>query len=196
MAESINHEEIEELVERGFGIKESNGEIFNFNANFFADYINNRIDILYAKDGFFYIYGKGVWVKKEDIEILTMLRDILQEPRFGVWSKRREEEYIVALKREVFYSGELNPFRNIINMKNGVFDLETFKFKPHDKKYLSTIQIPVEHKEDAKCPRFLQYTSEVFGGDKERIAVAQEWYGYSLTTETKAQKALISIRVV
>jgi len=191
LAETINHEEIEQLVERGFGIKESTGEVISFNANFFADYINNRINIRHVKDGFFYIYEKGVWVKKKDIEILTMLRNILQEPRFGVWSKRREDEYIVALKREVFYSGELNPFRNIINMRNGVFDLETFEFKPHDKKYLSTIQIPVDFKEDAECTRFLKFISEVFEGDEERVAVAQEWYGYSLTTETKAQKALI-----
>lgn len=193
MIETDNYrEEVEELVKRGFSI-DDNGKITAFNANFFADYINNRLDILYAKDDFFYLYRKqeGYWAKYDDLEILTMLRDILQEPRFGVWTKRREDEYIVALKREVYYNGDLNPFRNIINMKNGVYDLETFTFKPHSKEYLSTIQIPIDYIEDAPRTRFLQFVDEIFEGDEERIAVAQEWYGYSLTMETKAQKALI-----
>ncbi len=98
---------------------------------------------------------------------------------------------MTALKREVFYSGEMNLYKNIINMENGVFDLNTLKFLPHDPSYLSTIQIPVSYIPDAKCPRFLKFMGEVFEGDEERIAVAQEWYGYAVTTETKAQKSLI-----
>lgn len=183
--------EIEELIERGFYIKESTGEVVGFNANFFADYIKNRLPILYAKDGYFYIYKKGVWMKKEDNDIFTLLRKILQEPRFGVWKRRREEEYIAALKREVYYSKDMNPYKHIINMKNGVFDLNKLQFLPHDPKYLSSIQIPVDYVEDAQCPRFIQYMDEVFEGDIERRDVAQEWYGYAMTTETKAQKALI-----
>ncbi len=189
--EEDNYDEIRELRKRGFWFKEDSSEIAGFNANFFASYIKKRMKILYAKDSFFYIYGNGIWMKKEDNEILTLFRNILQEPRYGVWTKKREDEYVVALKREVYYHGDLNPHKHIINMKNGVFDLNEFKFLPHNPKYLTTIQIPIEYKENAKCPRFLQYLDEVFEEDAERIAIAQEWYGYSVTTETKAQKALI-----
>ncbi|WP_099190636.1 hypothetical protein [Tepidibacter mesophilus] len=69
MSESSNYDETEELTKRGFSIKESTGKILGFNANFFADYIKNRVNILYAKDGFFYIYENGIWVKKEDSEM-------------------------------------------------------------------------------------------------------------------------------
>lgn len=184
-------DEIGELVERGFTLKENSGEIVNFNANFFADFINRRMNILYTKDGFFHIYENGVWKKQEDQMMHKILRDILQEPRFGVWNRRYEDEYVAALKREVFYPKDMNPNRDIINLQNGVFDLKTLEFLPHDPKYLSTIQIPVMYDENAECPNFLKFLGEVFEEDAERIAVSQEWFGYAITMKTDAQKALI-----
>ena len=85
----------------------------------------------------------------------------------------------------------MNPHPNLINMKNGVFNIDTLKFSEHSKEYMSTIQIPVEYIVGAMCPRFEQYLDEVFEYDLQRQAIAQEWFGYSMTTETKAQKALI-----
>lgn len=184
-------DEINELEKRGFSIDPKTGGIIGFNANFFVEYVKERINILYSTDEFYYIYNDGVWVKKNDKEVLQLLRDMLQEPRFGIWKSRMEEEYTLALKREVFFSGELNPYKNIINMKNGVYDLKTQEFLPHNPKYLSTIQIPVEYKEQADWERFRRYLEEIFEKDYERIALAQEWFGYAITTETKAQKALI-----
>ncbi|WBW95939.1 DNA primase family protein [Oceanirhabdus sp. W0125-5] len=182
--------EIKELIKRGFDL-DDDGKVKAFNGNYFAKYIKESLDIIYSKDGYFYIYDSTVWVKKNEIDILKMLRDILQEPRFGVWSKRREREYVEALKLEVFYSKKLNPNKDIINMSNGMYNLDTFQFIEHDKKYMSTIQIPVEYIENAKCPRFLKFIDEVFEYDGQRIRVCQEWFGYSITIETKAQKALI-----
>jgi putative DNA primase/helicase len=183
--------EIENLEKRGFSVEADTGKIVSFNANFFAYYIRRRMKILYSKDGFFHIYSKGVWQKKEDAMMYKTLRNILQEPRFGVWNRRYEDEYIATLKREVYHPYDMNPMRHIINLQNGVFDINTLQFLPHDPKYLSTIQIPVEYDENAECPNFLKFLDEIFEGDAERIAVAQEWFGYAMTTETKAQKVLI-----
>lgn len=187
----LDPNEVKELVRRGFTINSNTGAIVNFNANFFVEFVKERINILYSTDEFFYIYNVSVWLKQDDKEVLKLLREILQEPRFGVWNRKFEEEYFLALKREVFYSGKLNPYNNIINMANGVFDLNTLKLLPHDPQYLSTIQIPIEYKEDAECKRFEKCLQEIFENDVERITVAQEWAGYGITTETKAQKALI-----
>lgn len=179
-----------ELMARGV-IVDDNGKILGFNANYFAEYIRTNYPIIYGMDNCFYMYKNGAWIKVNDDSIFKMLRDILQEPKFGVWRKRFEEEYIVALKREIYHAKEMNMYNHIINLKNGVFDIRDMIFSSHNPKHFSTIQIPVEYKENAECPTFLKYLDEVFEGDKERIAVAQEWFGYALTTETKAQKALI-----
>ena len=81
---------IDALEKRGFTIDEKTGKVDGFNANFFARYIEDNLDILYSKDGYFYIYKDGVWKKHDVNDIYKLLRDILQEPRYGVWSRRIE----------------------------------------------------------------------------------------------------------
>jgi putative DNA primase/helicase len=181
----------DELYKRGFVLKDSTDEIEGFNANYFAKFIKENFEILYAKDGFFYVYENGLWKQIGDKEFLRNLRNILQEPRFGVWKKRLEDEYVAALKHEVLLTTDLNPYRNKINLLNGMFDLDKYKLFKHNRRHYSTIQIPVEYDRKAECPRFLQFLDEVFEGDNQRIMLQQEWFGYLLTTETKAQKALI-----
>jgi putative DNA primase/helicase len=182
---------VEELIKRGFIVDEESGAIKGFNANQFALFVKSRMYIIYAKDGWFYLYEKGVWGKEEETMILVTLRDILQEPRFGVWTLKREKEYIEALKRTVYYKGEMNPYKNFINLQDCMFNTDDFTIRYHDANFLSSIQIPVEYDSSAKCPRFIKFLEECFQGDEERITVAQEWLGYLLTAETQAQKALI-----
>lgn len=180
-----------QLLERGFTLKDDSSEILGFNANVFVKYVMSREKIIYGLDNYFYTYDDGVWIQRNDKRILQYLRDILQEPKYGIWKKRYEIEYIAALEREAYLDKAMNPYKSIINLKNGVFSIKKSKFLPHNSKYLSTIQIPVEYDENASCPDFLKFLNEVFEGDLERIANAQEWFRYALTTVTKAQKALI-----
>lgn len=181
-----------ELYDRGFSF-DKDGKIIHFNANFFATFISNKYYFIYKGDGFFYEYqeDEGVWEQVDIKELKAFLYGELQEPRHGVWSTKRETEYIEALKRMVYEPRELNEHRHLINMKNGMFDLESLELIPHNPEYLSSIQIPVTYDEDADCERYKQYLDEVFEGDKERITKAIEWYGYCISTDTKAQKALI-----
>lgn len=186
-----NNNTIQELMQRGFMVNEETGAIKGFNANQFALYVKSKIYTIYTKDGHFYLYESGVWRKEEETMLLVMLRDMLQEPKFGVWTLKREKEYMEALKRTVYYNGEMNPFKNYINLDDCMFNSDDFNVRNHDAGFLSSIQIPVAYDGSAKCPRFIEFLRECFQGDEERIIVAQEWLGYLLTAETKAQKALI-----
>lgn len=188
----MDNEQIEELKKRGFTLDEA-GKVKDFNANYFAEYIRSHYRLIYGRDGFFYEYQskEGIWQKQDEGSLLRDLRNILQKPRFGVWTSYREKEYMTAIKRTLYHEEEMNPKKNLINLKNGMFDMETFKLIPHSHEYFSTIQIPIKYNSNAECPRFKQFLEEIFEGDKERKAVCQEWAGYSLTTSTKAQKALI-----
>lgn len=183
--------ESDELEELGFSNDPVTGEICEFNANFFARYIQKHLQLRYSPDSYFYINRNGVWVKLSDDVLLQILRNILQKPRFGVWTSRRENEYIVALKRELLLKDGFNLNKNLINMRNGVFDVSTMEFRDHSLEDYSTVQIPISYEPEARCPRFLQFLNEIFEGDTQRIAVAQEWVGICLTPDTKAQKAMI-----
>ncbi|WP_430885864.1 DNA primase family protein [Fusibacter sp. JL216-2] len=185
----MTQEELD-LYDRGFLIDED-GEVAKFNANYYAIYIKKNYNLIYGSDGHFYSFDEGVWKQVPKFELLQFLRDELQEPRFGVWNSRREEEYLKALMRELYLIGEFNEHRHLINMQNGMFDTETLELKDHNPDWYSTIQLPIEYDPEAKCPKFLTFLDQIFDGDKELVELAQQWFGYCMSMETKAQKALI-----
>jgi putative DNA primase/helicase len=191
---SVNSEKDErrrELIERGFKFNAETGKINGFNPNVFAAFIKNNYNLIYTKEGSFYSYDNGKWTKENDNTVLVELRNILQAPCYGVWNLKREREYVEAIKRTVYYDGEMNPYRNYVNLINGMFDLNEFQLVEHHPEFYSTIQIPIEFTSDAKCPLFIRFLKQVFEGDKQRIALSQEWVGYLLSAEMKAQKALL-----
>ncbi|MHC1723203.1 MAG: phage/plasmid primase, P4 family [Aminipila sp.] len=179
----------QELKKRGVEFKK-NGDL-KWNPNYFPKYIKENHRIIYASDKSYYKYEDGIWKVQDEGKLLKVLRDIFQKPKFGVWTPNYEKDYMIGMQRELYYECELNPNKNLINVKNGMYDTENFCLIPHDYRYYSTIRIPIKHIADAICPRFLKFLEEVFEGDEERIQVAQEWAGYIMTTATKAQKALI-----
>ncbi|NMM65221.1 hypothetical protein HBE96_21800 [Clostridium sp. P21] len=180
----------EELKKRGVQLNKHQ-DVCNWNPNYFPKYIKNNYQIISAKDKSYYVYNNGIWEIQDDGRLLKELRDIFQEPKFGIWTPSIEKDYMVGMERELYYDGELNSNKNLINLVNGMFDTESFELKPHDYRYYSTIRIPIEYIIDAVCPRFKKFLKQVFDEDEERIMVAQEWAGYILTTATNAQKALI-----
>ncbi|WP_238904420.1 DNA primase family protein [Clostridium sp. YIM B02506] len=181
-----------ELGKRGVRINK-HGDVYYWNPNYFPRHIKDNYLIIFAKDKAFYVYDEGVWEIQDDNKLLKELRDIFQEPMFGIWKPSFEKDYMVGMERELYYEGELNSNKKLMNLINGMYDIEIFKLIPHDPKYFSTIRIPIELIPDAKCPRFLKFLDEIFQGDEERKRIAQEWAGYALTTETNAQKALILV---
>lgn len=184
--------EIHQLKIRGLVFDKESNKIVGFNSNHFAKCIQEEYNLRYAKDGYFYQYDEsGIWVKQDNEELLSDLRNIFQQPRFGVWTPAYEKQYMITLQRTLYHPEEMNSYKNLINLKNGMFNIDSFELLPHNPKYFSTIQIPIEYQPEAKCQRFNQFCHEVFEGDIQRIVLGQEWAGYALTTETKAQKALV-----
>jgi len=185
-------EQWQEIFDMGFIINEKTGELRGLNANIFASYISKRFKLIYNKNDFYnYKENLGKWIKVEDMKMKYNLRKLLLIYDNSIWTRKLENEYIEALKRTVFYEGELNSNRRFINMLNGIYDLENHILLKHSYTYYSTIQIPVTYDPEAKCPNFERFLGESFLGDEESIQVAEEWLGYSMTAETKAQKALV-----
>ncbi len=185
-------EQWQEIFNMGFIINKKTGNVEGLNANIFAFYISQKFQLIYNKNDFYVYKGDlGKWIKVEDMKMKTNLRNILIIRCNSIWTRKLEDEYIEALKRTVFYEGELNSNKRFINMLNGMYDLETHTLVEHSYTYYSTIQIPITYDPEAKCPNFEKFLDESFLGDKESILVSEEWLGYSMTPETKAQKALV-----
>lgn len=88
-------------------------------------------------------------------------------------------------------TAELNA-GNMLNLANGVLDLETFELLPHDPARPMTYVLPWGYDPDATCPLWREkYLPEVIVDentlrtDRDTIDLLQELVGYTLTTETK-----------
>lgn len=113
------------------------------NARAICDYFVNRGDV-FALGGDCYQYREGIYQ-----EASSYVRNSIKE-MIGVdnliTQQRILECYRLILDdtRIQKTSSELNNNRNLINFKNGVWDINSGDIVPHDSKYLQTLQIPHE----------------------------------------------------
>lgn len=155
-----------------------------------------RQNTIYAR-GYWYRYAGGVWSPVPDFEIEKEIWDIMEgyenshtfEPTDS--AKRSIMSYIRAT---ISVSEEkLDAYPNLINLKNGIYNLDTDTLIPHDPALLLTSQLPFEHDPAAKCPFWDLYINTTFTditgkiADQELIYFIQEIVGYSLTTDISHQ---------
>ena len=134
-----------------------------------------------------FIYQDGVYVPGEDF-LRMEIRKFLEE----ICSINFIREITETIKD--FTIVDRNEFKvdlNLINLKNGIFDIRTKKLIPHDPKYLFFTKIPVNYDPNVDCPVIKKYLSEVL--DEEQILIIQEWFGYALYREYFIKKALICV---
>ncbi|MBQ8921038.1 MAG: hypothetical protein IJ060_02630 [Oscillospiraceae bacterium] len=80
--------------------------------------------------------------------------------------------------------------KSVIGAKNGIIDLRTGELLPHDREAYLTKQCPVAYNPDAPEPKlWLQFLSDIFGGDPYLLDYIQKCVGYSLTGSTSEQCA-------
>lgn len=82
-----------------------------------------------------------------------------------------------------------NSNKDILVLKNGVYNLSTKELLPFSKDFFSTIRLDINYDSNAQCSRWLKYLEEVFNADESLIKVAQEMAGYCLTSSVKHQVA-------
>lgn len=89
----------------------------------------------------------------------------------------------------VFRSDIDNMYQHLINLENGMFDIDKWVLIPHDPKYRSIRQIPITYDPKAECPRIKKFLSDVVS--LEDVDVLIEFSGYSLIPDTRIQKAVM-----
>jgi putative DNA primase/helicase len=86
--------------------------------------------------------------------------------------------------------------RNLIAMSNGLLDLDAVfnggdYLIPHTPRWFSPVCLPYPFQPEANCERWLAFLERNLEGDRERIALLQEWFGLCLTPDTSRQKFLV-----
>ena len=83
----------------------------------------------------------------------------------------------------------LEPPLNLINMANGIYDIDKDELIPHTPKYHFLNQIPVKYDKDAKCPNIMKFFKQVLY--EKYIPVMQELFGYLLYRDYFLHKAFL-----
>jgi len=125
-------------------------------------------------DEVFY-YNNGVYVCGGEILIGKELEKI-----YGFQLDTAKLAQIVGhIKRRTYHKREeLDADINIINLKNGLYDIEKNQLNAHDAGYLSISQVPVIYDKNAKAKRFGSFLKEVFYARDIRTAVEAMAYTF------------------
>ena len=156
---------------------------------FLVEEILLKINIKTLKDTDEILYWKnGVYCRGGEKEILVELQklggyEITNSMRGEVLSAIRAQTYV---DRDQFDADS-----NILNVKNGLLNLETKELKEHDPAYLSFTQIPVEYNPKAACPNIMKFITTVADTENQKKIVRM--LGYCLLKSSKYQRAFMFV---
>lgn len=140
---------------------------------------NHTKKILYYVDG---IYKQG----GEDIirrELLTNNQEHLT--RYFIFETLNIIQIQTLLKQE-----ELNK-EHLIFLNNGIYNINTNRFKKFSEKEYSTKKLKVNYNSKSKCPKFKEFLKEIL--TETDIPTVQEIFGYCLLNSTKYHKAVMML---
>ncbi|WP_101909135.1 DNA primase family protein [Marasmitruncus massiliensis] len=187
-----NQENPEKILEAiGFIVqRKKDGSVkYGFCANKFAIYLSKCIRAVQDHQGNLYIYNlKGFYQEAEDWIIGKIVKSLMNQI-LQLWSLGHELAAMDAYKRDIRKIVMCFNQDDLINLSNGILDIETLELHPHSPDYYCTVQLPMQYGPNEKCPRFEQFICEITGGDMELGKVIQEMVGYCLCHNVKADKA-------
>lgn len=140
--------------------------------------------------GIFYIYKNGVYKACEQGEAYGIIKDKVDDNLCRMSMIKDVSGLWMIDKNVIKKPQELNPDPTIINVKNGLFNVITGEFKAHTPKYLSTIQLDVEYRLQAKGEIFQKFLDDILPSKESQLLI-QEITGYTMSAYNKAKKFFI-----
>lgn len=89
------------------------------------------------------------------------------------------------------YGGSFDQNKMLLNVQNGTWDLDIFKFRNHNPNDLITQAANVTYDPDAKSQWWLDCLEKWMGGDKDKIDYLQRFAGLCLTGDISSRAFLI-----
>lgn len=164
----------------------------NGNLKFFpailAKYLHENIPVVYA-DGQAYKYQDGVYSLIEDIKLDLIIKDHMRDDHATMYAIRdvRKQWMIECSRDQVEFDSP--SLVHIINLKNGLYDIQQRKLFFHTPEHHSLVQLDCSYKPKSKCDKFIEFINQVL--PQESVVLAQEIVGYLLVPLTEAQKSFV-----
>jgi P4 family phage/plasmid primase-like protien len=147
----------------------------------------------FARDaaGRVHIYDSGVYQLRGEFFIKRAVKHWLEaQNKTEEWERKLGEEVVeyIRLDAPELLIGHKPPC-DVLNLKNGLLDIQTGALRPHTPEFLYPIQIPIDCAPTATCPAIDKFLSETFPEDNQDLA--WEILGDALTPDRSIQKAIL-----
>lgn len=134
-----------------------------------------------------YHYEHGVYLDNGE----TILEALIEAEFSDSTNNKMVADIIGKVKRRTYTDRDLFNAGHVINVKNGLLDLETLQLRPHTPDYLSTAQLDVTYDPEAKAPKIAKFLREVAqAGD---VALIEEIIGWLLWPDYHIHKAVMLV---
>ena len=117
--------------------------------------------------------------------------EVESQRRLGEGTYQRRIAEVIYYIQVASYadSDSLDNNKDIINLKNGLYNWKADKLYPHSSDYLTSIQIPVLYDPEAKCSAIDYFLLTTLPANC--MYLAEEIFGYCLIPDTKFEKAFM-----
>jgi len=147
-----------------------------------VDYIKETEDFITIEDEtgkkpHVYIYQDGYYKTNGKIELDKIIKEVLCGTKWSIHNRNEVTEYIKT--ENVVSRDKIHPPAHLVNVKNGVYNINTKKLEPHDKKYYFLYKIPINYNPNAKMPKIDKFLEDVL--KPEFTTLMQEVFGHCLS---------------
>lgn len=185
----------------------SNGEIrFSVSTPLLAEYIRRNSRYVFVRNKATdavrrYWYRGGVYALISDEELKGIIKKYITDYDITLLRMRDVNEVFQDLNSDCSFVSEeqLNTAEKLVNLQNGLLNIDTMELVPHNPDVLSTIQIPCnwnpERFHQQGCPTFAGYLQTLTGGDAQKQLLLLEYLGACLSNihGSRFKKALFLV---
>jgi P4 family phage/plasmid primase-like protien len=181
-------------ADAGYLVENDRGRI-KFVPALMANYLESQLrPIIYEGTDFsrqFYRYHEsGVWKPYPRDAIRLVIRNLLGDHAKPAWI----DAAVDVLGAQIFKMPEELTFDPmLLNLRNGMLNINTFELRPHAPEFHSRVQLPVSYRENSTCSRWIEALAQIFADDTEKASVLQEFAGYCLYPKILFPCALFQI---
>ncbi len=172
----------------------ANETVYNFNpavgrVKYLADAVVKYDHFAADTGGNLYHFADGVYRPGGRDFIKRLCKEYIEAWRATPhWSPSLASQVVEYIRTD---APELwgRPPLDLVNVKNGLLNVETRELSPHRPDYLSAVQLPVEYDPEADCPAWQRFVESTFPTDCQRMP--WELIAWLMTPDTSVQKAVL-----
>jgi len=122
---------------------------------------NDTEEILFYEDGV-YLQNAEYIIKEEC------------EKRIKDCTSYKASEIVKTIKRRTYCNREeFDNYPFLINLQNGVYDLQSGDFVPHNENNLFRFKIPIDYVPEAKCKNVLQFLKDILPNPSDFVTILE-----------------------